>query len=156
MKQLIHCHRSSIEQTLSVLKDAGRTRQECLVLWLGQRGNDGIAVRSVLRPQQIAGQDFFRIPPHSMRSIMKCLRDEQLMIAAQVHSHPFEAFHSEADDRWAIVRHVGALSFVVPYFAKATTPDNFLDQSALFLLDSNNRWIEVPTDAMSQSCQIHN
>lgn len=155
MKQSISCHRSTIEQTLSILKDAGRTRQECLVLWLGQRRNDGITVRSALRPQQIAGQDFFRIPPQSMRSIMKRLKDERLMIAAQVHSHPFEAFHSEADDRWAIVRHVGALSFVLPYFAKATTVDNFLDQSALFSLDANNRWVDVPTHAASQLCQIH-
>ncbi len=155
MTQSINCNRSTIEQTLSTLKDAGRTRQECLVLWLGQRSSDGITVSSVLRPQQIAGQDFFRIPPQSMRSIMRRLRDERLMIAAQVHTHPFEAFHSEADDRWAIVRHVAALSIVVPYFATTTTSDNFLDQSALFSLDENNRWIEVPTYAASKSCQIH-
>lgn len=155
MKQSISCHRDVINHTLSILKDAGRTRQECLVLWLGERRNDSIVVRSALRPQQIAGQDFFRIPPQSMRSIMKRLRNERLMIAAQVHTHPFEAFHSEADNRWAIVRHVGALSFVVPYFAASTTSDNFLDQSALFSLDVNNRWIEVPIHTASQLCQIH-
>ncbi len=155
MTQSINCNRSIIEQTLSILKDAGRTRQECLVLWLGERRRDGIKVSSVLRPQQIAGQDFFRIPPQSMRSIMRRLRDERLMIAAQVHTHPFEAFHSEADDRWAIVRHVGALSFVLPYFATTTTSDNFLDQSALFSLNTNNCWIGVPTYAASKSCQIH-
>jgi len=36
------------------------------------------------------------------------------MVAAQVHSHPDEAFHSKGDDEWAIVRHEGALSIVVP------------------------------------------
>ena len=76
------------------------------------------------------------------------------MIAAQVHTHPFEAFHSEADDRWAIVRHVGAVSLVVPYFATTTTPDNFLDQIALFSLDANNQWIEVPNHLTRQLCRI--
>ena len=155
MTPILTCNQHVIEQTLSFLKNAGRTRQECLVLWLGERRKDGIAVRSALRPQQISGQDFFRIPPQSMRSIMSRLREERLMIAAQVHTHPFEAFHSEADNRWAIVRHIGALSFVVPYFAESTTSNNFLDSTALFALDANNRWIEVPTHTASQLCQIH-
>lgn len=154
MNSPILCKRSDIEQTLSILKEAGRTRQECLVLWLGQRSPDGVAVKRILRPQQIAGRDFFRVPPRSMRSIMQHLKKERLMIAAQVHTHPFEAFHSEADDRWAIVRHVGAVSLVVPYFATTTTPDNFLDQIALFSLDANNQWIEVPNHLTRQLCRI--
>lgn len=154
MNTIVICSHQIIQQTLALLKDAGQTRQECLVLWLGQRRNDRITVRQAMRPQQIAGQDFFRIPPQSMRAIMKRLKDERQMIAAQVHTHPYEAFHSEADDRWAIVRHVGALSFVVPHFAQSITANTFLDTSALFSLDADNRWIEVPTYAVSQRCQI--
>jgi hypothetical protein len=155
MNSPILCHRKDLEQTLAILQEAGRTRQECLVLWLGQRHADGIEVKRVLRPQQMAGRDFFRIPPQSMRSIMRQLKVERLMIAAQIHTHPFEAFHSEADDRWAIVRHVGAVSLVVPFFATTTTPDNFLDQSALFSLDANNRWVQTPNYLASQICRIH-
>lgn len=156
MMSIIICREQVIEQTLAILKEAGRTRQECLVLWLGERRNDSIVVRGVMRPVQIAGLDFFRIPPQSMRSIMKQLRKDRLVIAAQVHTHPLEAFHSVADNRWAIVRHVGALSFVVPYFAESTTVANFFNASALFTLDKNNRWIKVPTRSMSNLCQIRN
>lgn len=155
MTQLVNFNQQVIEQTLSFLKDAGRTRQECLVLWLGARRGDTIVVERVLRPKQIAGQDFFRISPQSMRAIMKQLREERLMIAAQVHTHPFEAFHSEADNRWAVVRHLGALSFVVPNFAVSTTVANFIESSALFALDANNRWLEVPTHTVGQRCQVH-
>ena len=155
MNSPIFCHRNDVEQTLAFLKEAGGTRQECLVLWLGQRHSDSISVKSVLRPQQIAGCDFFRIPQQSMRSIMQRLKRDRLMIAAQIHTHPFEAFHSEADDRWAIVRHVGAVSLVLPYFAATTTPEDFLEQAALFSLDANNRWIEAPKYLASQICRIH-
>ena len=65
------------------------------------------------------------------------------MVAAQVHTHPAQAFHSEADDQWAIVRHVGALSLVVPYFAKDTRVASFFDDVALFRLSSENAWCEV-------------
>jgi hypothetical protein len=40
-------------------------------------------------------------------------------LIAQVHSHPNEAYHSEADDEYAIVTAEGGLSFVVPNFGKA-------------------------------------
>jgi len=47
----------------------------------------------------------FRIPPSSMTAMMAHLRERKLGLAAQVHSHPNRAFHSRADDAWAIVRH---------------------------------------------------
>jgi len=40
-------------------------------------------------------------------------------LIAQVHSHPTEAYHSEADDRFAIVTAEGGLSLVVPNFGNA-------------------------------------
>jgi hypothetical protein len=68
------------------------------------------------------------------------LRDRDLMVAAQVHTHPHEAFHSAADDRWAIVRHVGALSLVLPDFAQKTSIDSFLNEAAVFRLSDRNEW----------------
>lgn len=155
MITIVHCHNSLVEQTVSILKDAGRTRQECLVLWLAEKNSSGIEVREVMRPLQIAGRDFFRIPPHSMKSIMQRLKENSLIISAQIHTHPFEAFHSRADDRWAIVRHVGALSFVVPFFAHSTNTENFLQNAALFVLDVDNRWVRKSPYLASQLCQIY-
>ena len=154
MTPTVICGQYFVEQTLFILKQVGLTRQECLVLWLGRRQENEIIVRSILRPRQISGHDFFLLPSTSMRSIMEHLRNEQLMIAAQIHSHPFKAYHSEADDRWAIVRHVGALSIVIPYFAATTTATNFLDQAAAFELDASDRWIEIPKSTINQRCQI--
>src|SRR5207253_2960750 len=51
--------------------------------------------------------------------INKILSDRGLRLIAQVHSHPGEAYHSEADDLYAIVTTEGGFSLVVPNFGDA-------------------------------------
>jgi hypothetical protein len=85
-----------------------------------------------------------------MDKLMQELRTRRLMIAAQVHTHPNLAYHSTADDRWAIVRHVGALSLVVPHFALRTSCETFKKDNTVFSLSPRNEWLELPmkrTDA---------
>ena len=78
-----------------------------------------------------------------MAAIMQRLRTANLMIAAQVHTHPREAFHSRADDTWAIVRHAGALSIVLPDFARNTTPTNFFSTGAVYECTAEGAWTQV-------------
>ena len=77
---------------------------------------------------------------------MTHLRSDRLKVVAQVHSHPGKAFHSEADDQWAIVRNVGALSLVLPQFARHATPANFLLEAVTYELSVENEWMRVPND----------
>jgi hypothetical protein len=140
---MLLCAQSFVEETLVHLEKAGRGGVECIVLWLGVWEGDDIRVASVYRPQQTARRDQFLISPNEMASIMELLREHRWMIAAQVHSHPFEAFHSIADDEGAIVRHQGALSFVVPWFAAKTSVETFLEDIALYRLEAGDRWLEV-------------
>ncbi|MCY4385632.1 MAG: hypothetical protein OXC18_00870 [Desulfurellaceae bacterium] len=140
----------SIERTLQYLQEAGRRGTECVVLWFGRQGGAVVHVQQVYRPIQMAWTDMFRIPPDSMKAVLSELNSKRMMIAAQVHSHPFEAFHSKADDTWAIVRHAGALSLVVPDFAIKTSSVNFMDDAKLFRLTPENRWREVPNGEIEQ------
>src|SRR5437763_818131 len=94
----------------------------------------------------------FHIPPAGMTALHAELRRGRLMVAAQVHSHPGPAFHSKADDRWAIVRHEGALSLVVPDFAVNTTVSNFLDRSKVYRFSASAEWVLVPRLELEQSC----
>jgi Na+-transporting NADH:ubiquinone oxidoreductase subunit NqrA len=87
-----------------------------------------------------------------MSALYAELRRRRLLVAAQVHSHPREAFHSKADDRWAIVRHEGALSLVVPNFASGTTLLNFLDKTKVYQFSALAEWIEVPRSEVEPSC----
>jgi proteasome lid subunit RPN8/RPN11 len=129
--------------SLDILTEAGRAHRECIVLWLGSRTSTEITVVEAYRPEQVAAEDFFRLPRESIAALFDALRARDLMVAAQVHTHPAEAFHSAADDKWAIVRHVDALSLVLPYFARNTTVACFLDDAAVFRLSPENEWCEL-------------
>jgi proteasome lid subunit RPN8/RPN11 len=133
-----------IDETLVELQNAGAQNRERVVLWLGSRNGNRIEIAEIFVPIQQTASDYFRIPREGMAQLMRHLRERDLMIAAQVHSHPEEAYHSKADDYWAIVRHVGALSLVLPNFAVQIDRHSFVTHTAVFELSIDNRWIEVP------------
>jgi proteasome lid subunit RPN8/RPN11 len=54
----------------------------------------------------------------------KDLAETGLRLIAQVHSHPMEAYHSDADDRYAIMTAQGDLSVVVPDFGHCDADPN--------------------------------
>lgn len=141
MTQPIRIKRQIVEATIRTLRSAGLQRRECVVLWLAKKSAAGTEITEVYMPDQFAKEDVFRIPPIGMKKLMEHLEVRGCHIFAQVHSHPKEAFHSKADDTWAIVRHIGAISIVVPHFAKEVTTESFFAKSAFFQLDRNNRWI---------------
>ena len=136
-----------LAKTIVTLREAGARGQECVVLWLAPAAvaRPPAPIVEVYRPLQVADVDYFRLPPQSMRAMMAHMREARLKIAAQVHSHPAEAFHSEVDDEWAIIRHVGAMSLVLPRFAFDTTVANFAAEAASYELSPGNEWLPVAT-----------
>jgi proteasome lid subunit RPN8/RPN11 len=140
---LLQCPDAFVESTLNFLKEAGLRRQECVVLWLGKRSSTTINIQHCYRPIQRARADQFHIPPEGMAALQAKMRADRLMVAAQVHSHPNEAFHSKADDDWAIVRHEGALSLVVPRFASDTSAVNFFQETKVYRFSNRAKWDEV-------------
>jgi proteasome lid subunit RPN8/RPN11 len=148
---LVTCTTELIDTTLQQLREAGLRRCECVTLWLARRTAHTLQVEAVYRPTQTAREDMFHIPAEGMNALYAELRQRRLMVAAQVHSHPEEAFHSKADDRWAIVRHEGALSLVVPNFALDTTVSRFLNDTMIYQFSAAARWTEVPHDEVTQS-----
>lgn len=129
--------------TLREIEKAGKENCEKLVLWLGKNTSDGDSVVALLVPEQINDYGYFELPRSSMASILSYLRENHLKIIAQVHSHPEKAFHSDADNRWAIIRHEGALSIVIPYFGSRTNLANFFNEVAVFTLSASNYWMKL-------------
>ncbi len=130
-----------IAETVDYLR-ASR-RRERVVLWLGRRIGDDVRIHEVFLPIQITDADYFRIPSDGMDALFHHLRSSGLFAAGQVHTHPEEAFHSPADDRWALVRHEGALSLVVPRFCQETTIATFVDDAKVFRLDAEDNFVEA-------------
>ncbi len=129
-----------VEDTLAFLRLAGTRNSEGVVLWLGRQKESAIVVGEAYAPVQEVFRDSFRIPPSGMSALLAHLGDTGTLVAAQVHSHPHRAFHSRADDTWAIVRHFGALSIVVPHFARNISVRSFTVQMAAYRLSATNRW----------------
>lgn len=151
----IVCPPAIVADTIARMRAGGRQRSERVVLWLGRASAPPPAcVVEVYEPNQVAAIDYFRLPPASMRALMAHLRIRRLKILAQLHTHPGRAYHSEVDDEWAIVRHVGALSLVLPYFAASTTVDNFLEQAMTYELSAANEWLHVPNRGRAAPIEV--
>ena len=130
-----------LNQTINLLKEF--TDKERIVLWIGNRTDQGYVVNEIYLPLQHTREDYFNIPEEGMELIMSKLKTSRQMLVAQIHTHPFEAFHSRADDNWAILRHVNAYSLVLPYFCSTTNESNFKVDVASFVLNESNNWIEI-------------
>lgn len=141
----VSCSAPLIAETLEILRRGGSRREERVVLWLaGPSQHPPARVVEVYEPEQITAIDSFELPPHSMRALMAHLATSRRRIVAQIHTHPGRAFHSKADDEWAIIRHAGALSLVLPRFAAQTTTPNFLDQAMIYEFSPEGQWVLTP------------
>lgn len=132
-----------IDKTLSVLQEAGARRIERVLLWLVPLKGNSTEVSEIFIPLQVAKMDYFHIPREGVALTLRHLKEKKLKAVAQVHSHPKEAFHSDADDRWAIINHVGAMSLVLPYFALHTSPQTFVQHAVVFEMSIAKKWEEV-------------
>jgi hypothetical protein len=155
MNPILFVSSSTLTETLSTLQEAGRRNSERVVLWLARCAGQVAEVECLWMPEQVAGYDYFEIPPKAMEQLFVKLRQHRWFVGAQVHTHPGRAFHSQADDRWAIVRHVGALSLVVPDFGLKTDTASFLEHTAVFSLSPQNKWIEAPRSQITNFYRIH-
>lgn len=139
--------RTILLETLDRLKAGGAVGQERMVAWLGRNTASADAqVRQAYEPIQICKKDRFIIPPEGMSALMAKLGETRSGVVAQIHTHPGRAFHSEADAAWAIVRHLGAYSLVLPQFAATTNADSFLDQVKTYQLISEGNWHLISND----------
>ena len=149
---LVDCPSNVIHATLELLRRAGSRGREGIVLWLGYRTDSHIQVTDAYQPYHTSKADMFHITPTGMTALHNELRQRRRMVAAQVHTHPGRAYHSKADDRWAIVRHVGALSLVLPDFAFGTTTESFLDTAKVYRFSEKSEWRLVAQNNLSSSC----
>lgn len=145
---------ANILTTLDILQGGGPIGHERVALWLAPVSRNPNRVSEVFEPEQETAKDFFRLPPHSMATLMTRLRTGRLKVVAQIHTHPGRAYHSDVDAEWAIVRHVGALSLVLPRFAHATTLENFQKQVMTYECAPDGDWILVPNTGSKARLEI--
>jgi len=121
----ITVNRETIDQMLETMREFGSHGWEVLVLWVGdiEPGTGKAHVVQAFVPKQKAisnedGVGYF-VNGETLFELNRDLSETGLRLIAQVHSHPRRAYHSDADDRYAIVTAEGGLSLVVPNFGSA-------------------------------------
>jgi hypothetical protein len=139
----------------SHLQKVGRQGLEGFALWVGTREGDVFRVLQTVIPVQqgIRTQTgvCVRIGPEELHRINVWLYENKLLLIAQIHSHPTNAYHSDTDDEFAIATVAGSLSLVIPDFAA----DPFsLDLCAVYRLTAEGRWCMLSAVETSQLIMI--
>lgn len=151
---LLTIGRDAVASTISRIRQRGERGAEGVMLWLGRRNAFDSEVREAYEPLYQSRADQFVVPPEGMVALMDRICATGSAVVAQVHSHPELAFHSRADERWALIKHVGAYSIVLPWFCANTTPGNFWQEAAVFVMQSSGHWLELPASVKERQCLI--
>lgn len=115
--------------TIEFLKNVGRSGAEGFVLWGGKfESISQFRFASAFAPDQrsFATKDglLVTVAGDALFSINKNLYERGEILAAQVHTHPTSAYHSGTDDHYPMVTLLGALSIVIPDFARYAPKDH--------------------------------
>ncbi len=133
--------RSVLDATMAHLRAAGATGREGFVIWAGVRSETTMHMLECIVPTQAAYRGekgvCVVIDGDALFHLNVYLHEKGMLLFAQVHSHPTDAYHSETDDMYAVVTTLGGLSLVVPNFARAApTPADW----AAYRLTGPARW----------------
>ena len=104
---------------------AGR---EMLCYWLGvainRDGKECGLVTTVAFPRVESSYAQFRLVEGQMGLITSWCAERQVWVLAQVHTHPTDEPHSEADECWPASHRNGFLSVVFPFFGSMSSVRN--------------------------------
>jgi hypothetical protein len=131
------------EQTIAHIRECGSNNEEGFVAWSGVWHNSKLIVKSAIVPIDNYTKHYasMRFSDEIIESVADSILAKGEILIAQVHSHPFEAFHSITDNRYPLIHRRGFYSLVIPYFGKWGF-DNFNVFKIFEYLEDNN-WIEL-------------
>lgn len=140
---------SLLAETLEFLREVGGKGFEGFVLWPGQLLDvHTFRFRRAIIPQQRAVVTesglLVTVEGRALFEVNKSAHEHGETLAAQVHSHPTDAYHSSTDDAYPLVTLVGALSVVVPDFARDALRN--LDDWAWYRLSKRGKWVPAAKD----------
>lgn len=115
---------SVLRPTLEFLQERGRKGYEGFVVWgARQVGEHSLDFTSCYVPEQTAHKTkdglLVTVDGDALFRMNRAFYQSGEIAAGQVHTHPTDAYHSDTDDHFPLVTLRGALSLVIPDFAKA-------------------------------------
>jgi len=143
-----------IRDTQRVLQQRGDEGVEAVVLWLGRPRDERHAdILAAFVPEQVAYRSdegvAVEVTSEGLTRLIGELPDG-IFVLCRVHSHPGPAYHSELDDQNLIIAHPGAISIVVPFFARDPI---VLDRCSVNELGDTG-WRELTTHEVRERFQV--
>ncbi len=136
-----------VDQTLEPLQRAGEEGYEAFVLWGGrlEEGGRRLEFESAYFPAQTTSRTddglLVVVEGDALFRVNRAFYEQGLTLAAQVHSHPTDAYHSDTDDAYPLMTLVGGLSGVVPDFGRGGR--DRLEDWAWYRLVGPDEWAAV-------------
>ncbi len=106
-----------LERTQAALRKASADTREALVLWAGRPEGAGGVVSHLLLPRCASGRNYLTVPRDERLAVATFLRREELLLFADLHTHPRAAYLSSADRTRPFSVMDGFYVIVVPEFA---------------------------------------
>jgi len=134
-----HIQKNVLSQTSEHLKKFGKKKSEALVFWAGWLDEKCEAhVTSCKIPENINWGGGVKVELDGMLQLMNELVKEDLILLAQIHSHPGDFGHSYGDDLSAASYRKGYVSIVVPNYGLIKLQD--LSSCYVHEYDQNWKW----------------
>lgn len=131
--------RNVLDETSDYLKKYGKRKSEALVFWAGWLDEKCEAHVTVCKiPNDINWGGGVRVELDGMLQLMDELIIDDLILLAQVHSHPGDHGHSYGDDLTASSYKKGYISIVVPNFGLIDLQD--LSRCYVHEYEQNWKW----------------
>lgn len=121
---MLHLPRRMLEESFAIFRACGAFQRECKVYWAGPWTNPQSLTR-VVHPRHRSSMYGLAVDDSWIGEFWNELVNQGLGVRVQIHTHPYEAFHSQTDDAYPLLFDVGFLSLVIPNFAQG--PIGFQD-----------------------------
>lgn len=133
-----------------LLAEIGAEGFEAVVVWVGRWIEPLLGqAEAVWRPEQVCYRSEHgvgvEVPSHAISALISALAPDMLVLA-RLHTHPGCAYHSDVDDGNMLVAHQGAISIVVPDFARDPID---LAMCSVNELRHGEGWIELAADEVA-------
>jgi hypothetical protein len=136
--------RAILAESRALLAEPGREGLEAVVLWLGREADaDLVEILTVYMPEQLAVRTAagvaVTLPDRAVSRLIASL-PAGVFVAVRLHTHSRAPYHSTTDDENMLLSHRGAISIVVPDFAREVID---LPRCSVNELDAGFRWRQL-------------
>lgn len=145
--ETIYFPKELVDDIYKKIRETGAEGYERLALCAGKKMGKEFKINHVLYPEQYLRKTLlgvsFHVDGEELERIGDWLYENELSLIAQIHSHPDEAYHSEADNNYAIITKAGGISIVIPHFG---TSDSYFEGSAFYRLYPDTCWAKLSNE----------